>query len=374
MGPVLVVGSASGTITGLDPSTGGTSWSRSSSIGLFSGPVVGGSTGSPVVYYGLDDPTYNNKSVLSAAATSGAAGVSCNAAGVPTLPSGCTVGPFNQSRNAQFLALASDGTALVIEDDEVDGNTSTGKTCGTEGYAGTRLGATCTGWMADTPGVTGTSLNYLVSSVTGLAIGRFGQAFFADRGLPAEIAVSGGGITKNAGAACTGPLITTDNSANWPVCSGQRDSFNGSSFSTSWATTFSAPLNAIGLVVANISGNSQPLALSNGAVVGSPLGANFAWAIDASNPPIVYLSSGGTLATLRLTASGFGTNAWGLPAVPGSVTDMVMDKNGVLYVSSNGQVSAIATDSPGLGTGGLGWPIGGHDACRSFNLEYSCPW
>jgi hypothetical protein len=53
---------------------------------------------------------------------------------------------------------------------------------------------------------------------------------------------------------------------------------------------------------------------------------------------------------------------------------MVMDKHGVLYVSSNGQVSAIATDSPGLGTGGLGWPIGGRDACRSFNLEYSCPW
>ena len=51
-----------------------------------------------------------------------------------------------------------------------------------------------------------------------------------------------------------------------------------------------------------------------------------------------------------------------------------MDKTGVLYVSSNGQVSAMVTDSPGLGTGNNGWPIRGHDACRSYNLEYACPY
>ncbi len=219
-------------------------------------------------------------------------------------------------------------------------------------------------------------------SVFGLAVGRAGQVFYSVLGLPREVLIGGGTVatgTVACGTLNSGIASVSDNAgADAPICSGQRISFNGSAFGSSpiWSAGLLPPvLDAAGVVLArNGSGQTLAVALSSGTALAGA-GA-LAWAIDASPTPVVYLSSGSTLSTQTLLPTGFtGTAAWGLPAVPGSVvTDMVMDKTGILYVASAGQVSAIITDSPGLGTANAAWPIAGHDACRSANLEYACPY
>jgi hypothetical protein len=120
---------------------------------------------------------------------------------------------------------------------------------------------------------------------------------------------------------------------------------------------------------------SQAFTISGGALAFN-LPASPAWAVDASATPVLYTTSGGATSSVFanfIGTAGVGGAAWALPGVPGAITDLVLDKSGILYVASGGQVSALITDSPGLATG-LSWPIRSHDACRSSNLEYACPY
>ena len=374
MGPVLIVAAPGGTIDALACADGSLVWTVNT-FPLFSGPAVGGAAGSPTVYYGGLPSLKTDPSVFSLSAATGAAGLSCNARAFITRPSGCSSPPVNDTRISQFLSLATDGTAAVIEDDESDAQTSGAIDCGAEGYVGYRLGATCSNWIPDLTRQKSLSSIGFGNSASGLAIGRSGRAFYVDSARPQEISLSGGGITSGGVTCATTPIIADSGGNDAPVCYGQALLFNGG-FSTVWSGSFTSPLAANGFLVANVSGNTQPFVLSNGSTSGLAGGSSrIPWAIDASSPPVVYLSNSGTLFAQQLTASGIGAAVWGLPPVPGTaITDLVMDKTGVLYVSSNGQVSAMVTDSPGLGTGNNGWPIRGHDACRSYNLEYACPY
>ena len=369
MGPVLVVASDVGTITGLSAAIGTVAWGPvSNTANLSSGPAVGGSATAPLVYYGLNT-TSGKASVYSLAGGSGAGGVSCNASAA--VFGNCPGSAY--SRDIQLLSLASDGTAAVIEDDEHTGITAAGADCGTEAYTGTHVGAGCSSWFPSVVGATGLAVSG--ASATGAAIGRGGQAFIADRGVAKEIPVAGGSFTAGPANSCLGRAMVTDNGGNdSPVCDGQRTTWS-SGFTLNWSTTFTRALQSGGFLVVATSGGAQPLTLSSGSPSGAGLTSQTAWAIDASSPSVVYLSNGATLSAQHFSSGSFGSAAWGLPAVPGtSISDVVMDKSGILYVASGGQVSAIITDSPGLGTGSNGWPIAGHDACRSYNLEYSCPW
>ena len=96
----------------------------------------------------------------------------------------------------------------------------------------------------------------------------------------------------------------------------------------------------------------------------------------ASNP-VVYLpgvGAAGVVETHALTAAGIQPGIpWALPQLPAKIDDMVLASGGVLYVASGGQVWAILTDSPGVAAG-PSWPTRGHDACRSYNLGYTCPY
>jgi hypothetical protein len=174
----------------------------------------------------------------------------------------------------------------------------------------------------------------------------------------------------------TGPLGTldliTDNSGlDSPISTGGRYTFNGA-FSNNWTNGVDPVLSAPSLDRL-LTASGAGYAISNGALGFSAAGAPLL--IDASSSPVVYWANGGTLNAMRLGSGGYGGYVWGLPAVPGSsISDAVLDKNGILYVVSGGQVSAIVTDSPGLGTASYGWPIRGHDACRSNNLEFVCPY
>jgi hypothetical protein len=379
MGPVLIVATPSGIINGLARADGSAAWpAAASAYPLFSGPAVGGTASSPTVYYGLNNNAPSNgPSVFSLSAASGLSGSSCNAQAFVTRPAICSAAPLVRWRLSQFLALATDGSAAILEDDESDAATATGADCGAEGYGGIRMvGATCSIWIPALTVQSSTSSIGFLPSASGLAIGRNGRAFYVDRSHPQEIAVSGGAITSGSGVTCTKTSIITDSNGNdAPVCNGEHLVFS-SGFGKDWSASFTTPLDAIGLLFGNASGSTQPYALASGSTAALTAAASrIPWAIDASNPPVIYLSTAAMLYAQRLSVAGIGASVWALPSVPGTaITDVVMDNAGVLYVSSNGQVSAMVTDSPGLGTGSNGWPIAGHDACRSYNLEYQCPW
>ena len=354
----------------MSPATGNTVWGPvNSSSSLASGPAVGGSSGAPLVYYGLNSP-HATASIFSLSANSGGAVASCDA--TASVFGSCPGTGF--VRDLQVLSIASDGSAAVVEDDEHSGFTAAGADCGNEGYAGTHLSSSCSGWFSTVVATTGTSVGG--NSMSGAAIGRSGQAFIADRGVPREIPVGGGSFTAGAANDCIGKVIVTDNGgSDAPVCEGQRTTYSGGAFSFNWSATFTGALENAGFLVVSSGGAAQPLGLSSGGSSGAALASRVALAVDASTPPVVYLASGATLSTQRFSGGAFGAAAWGMPALPGaSISDVVMDRNGILYVASNGQVSAIVTDSPGLGTAGNGWAIRGRDACRSYNLEYSCPY
>jgi hypothetical protein len=189
------------------------------------------------------------------------------------------------------------------------------------------------------------------------------------------------------GPGCSGLLMTDASGTDAVVCGTSvagannpgRYTFGGSWGGNSWSGNVpgSTTIASSTFLFGTESGSpfTQGLfSLSTGAL--TQAFSNVVWAIDASASPVLYSSSGAALAANYVSGSGVGSAApWALPTVPGTaISDVAMDKKGNLYVSSGGQVSAIATDSPGLGTGGFAWPLNQHDACRSSNLEYVCPW
>ncbi len=364
MGPVLIAGGGGG-VLGFNAGDGTSAWSTTTTA-VTSGPSVGGTAGAPLVYYAeapvdLSGNGQGSFSVLSA--STGGHVNSCPSA----IPISCAGGTVTV--NQQAIAVADDGTAAVLEEDANDNLATTTGTCAKTAYAGYRL-SSCASWIP-----TVQEGNTTTRRLGGLAIGRGGTAFFILSNTPRAANVSGGAVTGSA-LACNGfPIVTDKAGLDAPVCAGQRVLWNGS-FSSDWSATFSAPyLSSGGYLLGNVSGNAQPFTVSNG-LSGGLAGASSSipWAIDAASPPLAYLSNGGSIVAQQLTGTGLGAIAWALPAVPGAVADVVMDKFGVLYVASNGQISAMITHSPGLGTGANGWPIAGRDACRSYNLGYSCPW
>jgi hypothetical protein len=167
-------------------------------------------------------------------------------------------------------------------------------------------------------------------------------------------------------------LITDNGGWDSPIATGGRYTFNGTGFPNNWNNGVD-PLLSAPLLDRLLTATGAGYALSNGASAFPASGAPLL--IDGSSSPVVYYASGATISAVRLSPGGYGSAAWGLPAVPGSsISDAVLDKSGILYVVSGGQVSAIATDSPGLGTAIGGWAVSGRDACRSNSLEFACPY
>lgn len=367
VGPVLVTALATG-VQSFNLATGVSNWTSTADPQLvnFDGLAVGGTVATPLVYYAWDDGASNSANLVTLDATTGGAVRSC--------PRSANIGGTNwTSRFATGrIAVATDGSgAMVVSagaDDAVNGVSAVNS-------AGVRSTNACATWF--TTGGSGGIQSPLV-------IGRSGRTYVSAPGSTTlvERPLTGTAVTSSAAGICTSTdLAVADNGGSDAViCEGpEKNTFNGTSFSQSWtgAVGFASPLlvapgidRVLGLSGASTAG----VALSNGSQGGFAAYPEMPWLIDGSASPVLYLSKAdGTLEARRVSGSGVGALVHALPNL-GPVSDLVMDKSGVLYVSSGGKISALFTDSPGLGTANNGWPIRGHDACRSYNLEFSCPY
>ena len=389
LGPKVVVAEA-GQIQGLNPSDGTNAWISSAfpSGALVAGPLVGGSAASPAVFYasgGLTMVEISAQTGLALLANcslqTGFTYLGC------AIPNNSTNDPGTTGQYSNMaIAIASDGSAVFGQTLINHGTNTSGLDCGNgEFWAGTMSASACTKRYSVGPfGNTSGGVN--LDNVRTLTIGRAGRTFQADDvyntlkttsySTVEEVTLGSG--TVLAGSTCTGLILTDNGGSDSPICNGyfatsSRSAFTGGSppFSTTWTggglASITAPSQGVYLSTAGYSLSNGTLAFNNF--------AGTAWAVDASSSPVLYWANGAVLSANYFAASGLGATAWGLPPLPGtSISDIMMDKSGILYVASGGQVSAIITDSPGLGTGNNGWPIAGHDACRSSNLEYACPY
>jgi hypothetical protein len=368
MGPV-VIASGSTFVGGLNPATGASAWLNNITGKIASGPSVGGTAASPLVYYGVIATSSNQ--AVSVLASTGAATETCGIS--PTVnTSGCGFKQITTSKSV--LGIASDGSAAFAGTTIVNGFTTNtfDVNCLRESSSLTQVTAAA----CNTVGTLGSAV------ATKLSSGRNSQMFVgldtqdpttngSDTVSMAEINLAGGALTGGP-SNCTLSLVSDNGGNDAPFCSASRYTWTGSAFALSYnaaaAPTLTLPNNNLFFSGTNafflsngsaaFSGGSQVVALDNAQATGST---------------IAYLASGSTLSTATVNgSSSFGAGPYSLPALPGTFTDLVMDKSGNLYVVANGQVSAIATDSRGL-AGGTAWPLAQRDACKSNSLGFSCP-
>lgn len=375
LGPTLAAGTGS-SVVGLRLSDGANLWTSTAPNGgsLLAGPVVGGTAGSPAVFYAssADNPAI----ITEVTAQNGSPLRTCSLEAALPLASSCSdpggaiTDPTLQQGHYRTaaLAVAADGSLAFTQGLLKHGfNSATTNDCGVAQYwAGTMTASSCSSWF--TSGANSTNGHY----ISQLTIGRSGRTFQLDNnfnfiatGGPTNLnEVTLGSATTTTQATCSSIVLADNGGNDSAICNPNRYTFNGA-----WSTTFSgggsafitAPAQGVYLGAAGYN-------LSNGGLAFGFSGS--ALAVDASSA-VVYLNSGSSLVANAFNGGAVGAQLWALPSL--SVSDSLMDKSGNLYVVSGGQVFAMATDSAGL-TGGVAWPTRARDACRSSNLEYSCPW
>ena len=371
LGPSLIASTSAG-LQALSTSTGANQWTYPGYSGSTS---VGLSGGAATVYF-LNSADQLTFTINSLSSSSGAAAAGCSRTFAANAD-GASSGIVSLALTTAGRPAAQGGIGGIICSDPSNPPTICNFTGDSQGWFG---GATCDNWWTggealETPAVFGRGgASYCVSTGRYLKGSRTG---LTERLITAAVV---GGNSSACGKAKQ--MIVGDNGGSDAVyCDDDSKwTFSGTTFTSSW--TAGNP-DAFPYLVGP--GLTYRIAAHNGAVVCTSLtngssvcaaGNATPWLIDATaGQPILYSSAGNVILTGSLGSSGPTGNVWDLPTVPGAtVTDALMDKSGILYVASGGFVSAIITDSPGLGTSGNAWPIDGHDACRSNNLEYACPY
>ena len=376
LGPFAIATTGS-TLTALNPANGSTQWSLNAG-NIFDGPAVGGTAAAPVVYYvngTTSTSTGASGTLIGLNATTGAQQGTCTTTPTGALPAGChATGGIHDDE----VAIDHSGNGLIADSLTQAGTTTPGADCGgAASSVGQLSGATCTSAVSSQPSFT----------INNFIVGRNGQLFLPSShvdnlGNPDNkfSLLEAGQNTTSAAVVSTfscGNILLTDNGGvDSPICdTGSRYNFSGGAFS---AALYSGGGGGGGLSAPAFNRyfpGTTGFAISTGQQTTPSIGGTLL-ALDASSPPIAYLSSGATLSAIRFNAgvTAYGSAAWTLPAFPGSsISDMAIDKSGNLFVVSNGQVSAVATESPGLGIGSFGWPTRRRDACRSNSLDFTCP-
>jgi hypothetical protein len=383
LGPSVVIGATGSGLVGLGAASG-QGWTNTTAA---ANVAVGVYNGAPAVFTLQQSAT--NSSLTGTLGffdpgTGAALGTACSQQ-VTTTASG---NPFPQIQT-NALALFTNGDAAAVVSEEVDWSLTAGGDIYPARTAGWRSSAGCPRWLNSSS----SAKTYNNVLGTNFVIGRnswtyFGVGDAATTNAPALIAANanGNGPISNASAcsSASGVVAADNGGSDALICDGvQKWTFNGAGFAPSWSVANSAlpPFLVAGSTNTILGdplggGNTSGIDLvSGGATI--PAYAARAWLVDNSVVPNIFDSlPSGALEVRSTTGSSISGGLYALPTpVPNSpVADMIMDKTGILYVAAGGQVSALFTDSTGLGTNFNGWPVRGHDACRSSNLEYACPY
>lgn len=390
VGPKIVL-AAGTTVVGVIPSTGNRAWTASvptlgTAATKIAAVAIGTSGATPVAYVLSDNfPIVRKAGYLASVSTFDAASGQFNGACTSnvTVPTPLLAGSIpNITDGRDALALYSNGDAAAVAGVEVDwvgiaSDKYEQRTLGWHVNGGCSPATGTTGWLDLPQGLT-----------TNLVIGRGSAAYFGAEtvdllGSPLPqglVAVGAGGtggpLLQNPAACNQGPFSLADNlGLDAILCSGGSKWTSGAGgLAKTWGPSYGAgpflTSPAIDRVLTAVPGGTGLLSLASGATSYTLYGGT-AWLVDNGIVPVVYGSTAAGLEARHLTSAGLADVAWPLPAVPGAVTNMMMDRTGVLYVVSGTALSAIYTDSRGLGAG---WPAAGRDACRSSNLEYACPY
>lgn len=381
LGPSVVVGSSGSGLVGLNSATG-QGWSTPVSN---SASAVGSFNGSPAVFT-LAQSNTNSSVTGTLKVFDPANGAALGNCALTSAPPGSGTPSISSSDSG--LALFTNGDAAMLVSAEIDWTATAGGDLYHARTYGLRSSPGCPLWLNST------SVNqyYGNVAVTNFVIGRSSWTYFGvgtglgpdAPGLVAANANGAGPVT--AGAACSGGdgLVATDNGgSDAVVCSGMAKwNFTGAGFSPGWkVAAIIGPQFLVTPATGTVLGAATSTATAGVSLVngGQTVGSNpfVVWLADASPTPVVFDSlPNGVVEARSMNGSSFSGPLYALPAVSNvAVADMILDRSGILYVASGGQVSAMFTDSTaGLGTAGNGWPVRGHDACRSNNLEYACPY
>lgn len=166
----------------------------------------------------------------------------------------------------------------------------------------------------------------------------------------------------------------------------ERSDYAGGAFANKWRNPAGlAPLTQSpaggGSLLATSASGFQAIAFggaSLGAALPGSTPASLAPWLDGAAVPLAYFPNvGGTGAIAVRTAdpqSGVGGAApFALPVLPAAIDSSVLGGDGTLFVASGGRVYAMVTDST-VPAPATAWSGPGKDACRSFNLQYNCPY
>ena len=364
LGPVPVAASPSA-VTAFKAADGSELWTLQPGH-VLAGPAVGGSQGSPAVFFVTGSETDPGASLHQVSAVDGASGNECSFLASPV--STCKGGFRTQFAS---LAIAADGSAVLADNFLVsEGIAGAESSCWSAAYT---LARGCSTWVASTGG----------HNLEGPFIGRQGRAFFIDTQTNAITGAQSqwmqerslGGAATPSGPPCAGlDLLTDRGGADAPVCDGTRYSFSDSGTYTPLWNGSAAPLLTLPPLDLFFAASGATYSIATGLAINGFNGAGVPLLIDGSAAPVLYSASGTVLSALRIGPNGYAGIALGLPALPGnSIDDVALDGAGILYVASNGQISAIATSSPGLARG-ASWAARNRDNCRSSNLEFACPY
>jgi hypothetical protein len=377
--PHVFVGGTSGMFAFDRVNGNGTQWT-STAVGL--GPAVSPNGGDPLVYWvdGTQGPLRAASATFafsdrSRCGFSSGSGVTYGAfSGLPIL---------NDGRVAASISWSRDVTTCVTTcgcSDECTDRCC--RVCTTDCQTSTQEGTNSVALRAG-----GCEASPLSTAEGNVVLGR-GWYYWAAGGLTASW-LSGSSSRSVASSASHTVVFEWSDGDAVAGDDGTRRDFNGSS----WIAPVSLPLlswpfsvTSFGsLIVGNMGGNwgvQRVDGLGMGTAL-APASTSVAPIIDSStSPTLVYLGSptgGGSewlLAAPLTTSGGFDPIQFAVP-FGAPINDLVLASDGSLLVVSGGAVAVIVTDSRGLGTGSGGanaWPAPGRDACKSFNLDFACPY
>lgn len=359
MGPSLFSGGSTG-LYALNPATGTETVVALGSISA--GPAVAPNPvgNGPVVYWTA------GSNLNGASATTYAAGSSCG-------------GEFHSSNAFKRVVLLADGATAA--------STNFTNDFGID-------------WTL-APG--GCALTNPISQIDGTVVAKTSYFSTVNFGLKGHL-LNGSTDVNNSSFFNARFLIALDNNGDTALVSGPP---GGSAvFNGVWGPQTSFPTAPQGQIVAlsrpwtviSTNGSQWRAWDLAGPTRGSPVGSSQSNTvlttpiIDGAQPAAVYLPGPAGPSTLSIffldaTNQRFDTTPSLLNiTLTEEIDDFVLSKGdaatnrgAILFLAAGGTVRAVYTDSPGLGLGlggnsEQGWPTRGHDACRSYNLGFSCPY
>lgn len=382
LGPASVVAGTGSSIATLNRSSG----ARGTQLSAVKGSFAIGSNGgaSPVVFLS------SGQNVNAVDLGSGSALSSC------ALTTGV---PLSGTFSLKSMLLLDSSDLLTSSSYEQVTSCSTCVDCapGVTCNVSTQCGNGCGGPMTTTvtnrkrlnPVGGCTDLSPTIPDFANGAIGSSGMLIYLATNTSLAGSPVGGGATASAtiqsatgfvlgsGGGTTDAVFFTDTAGGV-----ERYDLAGGAFSSRWRNAAGlAPLAQAGSLLANSASGFQAISFA-GSAVGTALAGStpaiLAPMLDGAAAPLAYFPNVGGNGAIAVrtadTQGGLSAQApFALPVLSAAVDSAVLGNDGTLFAAAGGRVYAMATDST-AGAPAMAWSGPAKDACRSYNLQYFCPY